>query len=214
MRRGRTGARAFLTVLCVSVLLVVGLMALENALAPTLLAMSEAEVARVTTRVLVETINVRIASMLDGKELLEFKTNEQGDLLYVKANARELSELQAEALDVLEEAFKNLEGIEIAIPLGQALGSTIFAPNGPKVRITLFPYGTVQAQIRDSFDVTGINQVRYNVNLHVTCTVRVVIPLITSKTTIESDIPVASVFIPGKVPNTYLELIRGEPNTK
>jgi len=40
----------------------------------------------------------------------------------------------------------------------------------------------------------------------VTCMVRVVIPLIAARTEVSTDVPLATILIPGKVPDTYLTL--------
>jgi hypothetical protein len=50
-----------------------------------------------------------------------------------------------------------LEGFNVYVPLGQALGSSIFAPSGPRIPITLYPYGSVEVNVNDSYEVTGIN---------------------------------------------------------
>ena len=101
------------------------------------------------------------------------------------------------------------------MPLGQTLGSKLFAPVGPRIPIRVVPYGSVRAHIIDSFDVTGINQTRYNISLRATCSVRVIIPLLSARTETVTDIPLTTVLIPGKVPDTYPTLLRrskGERN--
>ena len=99
-----------------------------------------------------------------------------------------------------------MNGFTVSIPLGQTLGSHLFAPLGPKIRVKLIPFGAVKVRIKDYFDVTGINQTRYNVTLEVTSTIRVVIPLISKKTQVVSEFPLTTVLIPGKVPDTYLSV--------
>lgn len=194
---------------CVAILVAAAFLAItavERAIIPTLIAIAESEVTRVANTALVDAVNKHIADIISGKNLLEFCTGPNGELLYVKTNPAELNRIQSEALSVLQDAFSKLQGFSVDVPLGQTLGSKIFAPLGPKIRIRLFPVGSVQVQTRDSFDVTGINQTKYNIYLQVSCRVRVVIPLIATQTQVNTDIPLATVLIPGKVPNTYLSL--------
>lgn len=179
---------------------------IENAAVPTLIAIAETEVNRIANRAMIDAINEDISRLLDDRELLHFETGPTGELLYVRTDAGELNRIQAEALAVLEDAFQELDGFTVSVPLGQALGSEMFAPYGPKINARLYPYGTVFAEVRDSFDVTGINQTRYNLHLTVTCVVRVVIPLIAARVEVTTDLPLATILIPGKVPNTYLTL--------
>jgi sporulation protein YunB len=178
----------------------------ENKVVPTLIAVAETQITRVANRAMIDAINDNISTLLDGKELLHFETGSSGDLLYVRTNAAELNRIQAESLAVLENVLQQLDGFTVSVPLGQALGSKVLAAYGPKIKIRLYPYGSVTAQVTDSFDVTGINQTRYNLCLTVTCMVRVVIPLIAARTEVSTDVPLATILIPGKVPDTYLTL--------
>jgi sporulation protein YunB len=212
-RRRTIGAsvrgKRLLLVLCV-LAVIVGLtslfLALERAIVPTLVAISETEVARVTNKAMIDAVKRHITAFLEGKTFLYFETGKDGQLLYIKTNTADLNRIQADALDVLQDAMKNLDGFSVYIPLGQAFGSTTLAHVGPKIKVTLYPYGTVRTQVRDSFDVTGINQARYNIFLNVKCTVRVVVPFISSMAEVSTDIPLTTVIIPGKVPDTYLNL--------
>ncbi len=180
--------------------------AIEKAAVPTLIAIAETQITRVANRAMIDAINDDISRLLDGKELLHFETGPTGELLYVRTNAGELNRIQADALAVLEDAFQELDGFTVSVPLGQALGSEMLAPYGPKIKVRMYPYGSVSAEVRDSFDVTGINQTRYNLRLTVTCMVRVVIPLIAARVEVTTEVPLATILIPGKVPNTYLTL--------
>jgi sporulation protein YunB len=181
---------------------------LERAVIPTLIAISETEVTRIANQAMVDAINTHIAGLMTGKTLLEFRNSPSGELLYVQVNTVDLNKIQSEALNVLQEAFRNLSGFKVYVPLGQTLGSRIFAPAGPRIPVTLYPYGTVRVELRDSYDVTGINQTKFEVTLKVTCMVRVVIPLISARTEVTTEVPLVTVLIPGKVPPTYLSIPR------
>jgi sporulation protein YunB len=178
----------------------------ERAIVPTLIVVSETEVMRVANQAMVDALNAHVAQILNGKDLLDFHVNQDGELLYVQVNAANLNRIQSEALAVLQESFSELEGFKVYVPLGQALGSSIFAPSGPRIPITLYPYGSVEVNVNDSYEVTGINQTKFEVWLTVTCMVRVVIPLISARTEFTTDVPLTTVLIPGKVPPTYLSI--------
>lgn len=190
------------------VVLVYGLIALERSVIPTLVAIAETEVARVANEAIVNAVNARIADLLAGKTLLDFKTTPAGEILYVQVNNADLNRIQSEALDVLQRAVEGLAGFEVRVPLGQVLGSRIFAPAGPSIPVTLYPYGTVKVDLYDSYEVTGINQTKFQVDLKVTCMVRVVIPLISARTEVSSQVPLVTALIPGKVPPTYLSIAK------
>lgn len=182
------------------------LVAVERSIIPTLITISESRVAAIANEAIIQAVNSHIDSLLEDKKLLDFHVGSEGQLLYVQTNTADLNRIQSECLALLQEAINDLEGFEIRIPFGQALGSSIFASMGPKIRVAMFPYGYVSVQVLDSFEVTGINQIKYDLCLHVVYTLQVVIPLISSKTHVSIDIPLATVLIPGKVPDTYLTI--------
>lgn len=190
----------------VFVVLVWALSAIERSIVPTLVAIAETEVTRVANQAIIDAVGNNIETFLEGKTLLEFKTGPNGDLLYVQTNSAAINQVQSQALSVLQQAVQDLEGFKLYVPMGQALGSTVFAPVGPKIPITLYPYGTVRVQVADTYDVTGINQTRFEIVLRVTCSIRVVIPLISARAEVASDVPLTTVLIPGKVPDTYLSI--------
>lgn len=182
------------------------LLSVERSIVPTLIAISESRVTAIANEAIREAVTSHVNSLLEGKQLLEFRTGPQGELLYVQTNASDLNKIQAESLAILQKAINDLEGFVIGVPLGQALSSKIFASKGPEIKVTMFPVGHVNVQVVDSFEVTGINQIKYGLSLRVTYTMQVVIPLISSKTHVSMEIPLATVLIPGKVPQTYLML--------
>jgi sporulation protein YunB len=182
------------------------LLAVERSIIPTLVAISESQVTRVANQAMVDAINHNITGLLQGKEILDLEINSQGELLYVSINAAELNKIQAEALTILQTAVSGLEGFTVRVPLGQVLGSRIFAPIGPSLRVRMIPYGAVTVQVMDSVEVSGINQMKYKIFLRVTCMVRVVIPLISTNKEVVTDIPLTTFIVPGKVPNTYLSI--------
>lgn len=200
------GFRLFIWLAAFLVLVAWLLIVLERAVIPTLVAISETEVTRVANQAMIDTVNKHVSDLLEGKNLLEFRTGSNGELLYVQVNTVDLNKIQSEALAVLQETFRNLAGFKVYVPLGQTIGSRIFAPSGPRIPVTLYPYGTVRAEIHDSYEVTGINQTKFEVSLKVTCMVRVVIPLIQAKTEVSTEIPLTTVLIPGKIPSTYLAI--------
>jgi sporulation protein YunB len=155
---------------------------------------------------MIDAVNLHVTDLMAGKNLLEFQTGPSGELLYVQVNTADLNKIQSEALAVLQDAFRQLAGFKVHVPLGQALGSRIFAPSGPRIPVTLYPYGTVRVEVHDSYDVTGINQTKFEIWLRITCMVRVVIPLIQSRTEVAAEVPLTTVLIPGQVPPTYLSI--------
>lgn len=202
----RPGLKIGLIVSLFLILAVWGYLLAERSIIPTLIAISQSEVTRLANGVMIDTINEYIGAILDGRTLLEFERGPTGELLYVRTNTTVLNVIQADALDVLQKAMEKLEGFVIKIPLGQASGSKILANAGPRIPIKVVPFGSVRSEVVDSYDATGINQTVYSISLRASCSVRIVIPFLSADTDVTTMIPLASVLIPGKVPDTYLSV--------
>ena len=202
----RLNLRPLMIFLGLVLLILWAFMAIERSVLPTLIAVSESKILAIANQAIIEAINCHVDSLMTGIELLDFHTGTEGQLQYVRTNTVGLNKIQAESLSILQQTLGELDGFRIYVPLGQVLGSNIFASRGPKIGVTLIPYGHVKVNVVDSFEVTGINQIKYSIALNITYTVQVVIPFISTKAQGVVDIPVAAVLIPGKVPETYLSL--------
>lgn len=173
---------------------------------PTLLAISETKVIAIANRAVLQAIHSHVDTLLENKELLSFHTDPNGKLLYTQTNAACITEIQSEVLALLQNTVNDLQRFGLHIPLGQILGSRIFATKGPTIKVAMCPYGYVDVKILDRFDVTGINQLKYDLFLNASFTLQIVIPLISTKTYVSVDVPLTTVIIPGEVPDTYLTL--------
>ena len=92
------------------------------------------------------------------------------------------------------------------MPLGAALGLTLFAGSGPRIPISIVPVGTVQTDFETEFEACGINQTRHEISLEATTTMRIVIPTGTDTIQVTSTIPIAESIIVGTVPESYVNV--------
>lgn len=179
---------------------------IERSIMPAVTFVAEMEASRVVNEALVCAVNNHVVDFLTGRRLIETNLTESGELLYIRTKTDDLNRIQAEALDALQGAFASLERFSVHVPLGHALGSKIFAAYGPKIKVVLCPHGSIEVKVMDSFEVTGINQVKYHVYLEVEGVVKIVVPLLSSLVPVKTTIPLATLLIPGKVPHTYINI--------
>lgn len=69
----------------------------------------------------------------------------------------------------------------------------------------IVPVGAVESFVQEEFLAQGINQTSYKLYIIVTATVSIAVPLVRTQSTVQANIPVASVIIPGAVPQVYLD---------
>ena len=91
-----------------------------------------------------------------------------------------------------------------ALPLGAALGLTLFAGSGPRIPISIVPVGTVQTDFETEFEACGINQTRHKVYLQLSASIRIVIPTGAKTTNVSANMLVAESIIIGKVPESFV----------
>ncbi|WP_406676547.1 sporulation protein YunB [Moorella sp. ACPs] len=129
-----------------------------------------------------------------------------GRIVFMQADALSISRLQAQAQLAIQERLAQLKGKTYYLPLGQVLGLKLLAAYGPPVPLRFIPMGTVNVNVGDTFEATGINQTRHRIYLQVESEVQVVAPFTRKQVTVSSTIPVAEAIIVGPVPQTYISL--------
>ncbi len=114
---------------------------------------------------------------------------------------RILSETVITTLDLLN----NTEKTTFDIPLGEVLGSYLFATYGPRIPVRLISAGKVTSKLHDTFEEAGINQVRHKIYLQIITDMRIIIPFISSAINMDITVPIADAIYPGEVPDTVIQ---------
>lgn len=181
---------------------------LERAIVPTLLEISQAQVTMLANEVVSHTITNKVVRLVQYRDLIHFDQDSSGEIVYMQANTMEISRVEMIALSSLQESLRTLEAYRIHIPLGQLTGSRLFATMGPRIPVTIYPLAEVRTAVRDEFDAVGINQTRHNIFLDVDLKMGIVIPLLSTQTTLNNSFLLSSVIIQGRVPSTYVHIHR------
>ena len=83
------------------------------------------------------------------------------------------------------------------------LGSQLLANYGPRIKVSIYPLGTVRTSVFDKFEAAGINQTRHQIYLDIETQVQVVVPLVSSEVTVSTQVPITDTVIVGPVPSFY-----------
>ena len=94
----------------------------------------------------------------------------------------------------------------VSVPLGSALGMTIFAGSGPGIPVSIVPIGSIKTNFETEFEACGINQTRHKIFLSMRTTVRLVLPRGAEQVSFNSQVLIAESIIVGQVPDSFIEV--------
>lgn len=176
---------------------------LNARIGPVVAEMSRARATSIATRAINNAISERVGKSIIYEKIMHTEMGKDGQVVYLQVNTGEVNRLAAEASLAVQDTLKELSHQEVYIPLGQIIGGEIFAGRGPKLPIRIVPVGTVESYVQEEFLEQGINQTSYKLYIIVTATVSVVVPFVRSQSVVKTNIPIASIIIPGAVPQVY-----------
>lgn len=177
---------------------------IDDHLKPTLSKIAESQTKAIATNLINQTIHKEIIEHIRYEELVNIKTDNNGRVVMMQPNTREINRLATRMTTKIQDALKSMEQEEIRIPLAQVFNNQLLAGIGPWIKVQVYPMGTVDAAIVDRFQEAGINQTRHMVYLRTLAQVRIVVPLVTTQVEIPSEMLIAETIIVGEVPKYYM----------
>jgi sporulation protein YunB len=203
---GKKGKRiAIVALLCAAGMVFAVASALQN-LNRTLLSMAEARAAQ---RALSE-VNAALESVmhqsLTYSDFISVKYDASGAVSMLSANAILMNRIASDAANAAQANIDALAEQGIELPLGAALGSSVFSGKGPRVRFEILPVGSVNTNFVTEFESAGINQTRHKISLEATAAVRIVIPTGAKVVTARVMALMAESILVGAVPDSYIQV--------
>lgn len=179
---------------------------LESGLRPTIIKVAEARARIIATEAINSAIDKHIAQESRYEHLIFIHKDYQGNVIMAEVNNMEVARIQTLTTMNVQNALRNMRQEKLRIPLGQALGSEILANYGPRIPITLIPIGTVNAEIVQKFESSGINIVSHQVGIDIVASVQIVIPFVSSEINVRTFTPIVTATYFGRVPDTVINL--------
>lgn len=149
----------------------------------------------------IETIDFN--TVIVNKILIAATTSIQINLKYLETG-------QIEKLSIGEEFLSdyNLDsikkGIFYEVPMGAVFNNSFLANLGPKIPIKFNLIGNILANLKSTITDYGINNALIETVMHLTLSIKIILPITASEITIESDVPISIKMISGEVPELYL----------
>lgn len=189
-----------------ALLLLAGLMVLEQNLSQTMLDMAFAEAYSMAVETLNRAVKTVTENGVEYSELMDAKLDAQGRVTMLRADTIRMNELAAQTALKAEEELNNTENQFVNIPLGAALGLRSLSGFGPRMSMQILPIGAVHASFDTEFETAGINQTRHRIFLTLRATVSLIIPTGSRLVEVESTMPIAESIIVGEVPESFVDV--------
>ena len=173
---------------------------------PILVSMAEARARQLAVEAMNQAIAEVLGSSVTYADLMRVSIDQQGRVSMIEANAMRMNDLASEAALAAQRNLDTLADQGVRLPLGAALGISLFSGSGPSIRVRIIPVGAVSTRFVTSFESAGINQTRHEISLEASVVMRIVIPTGADSVSVNTYVPVAESIIVGTVPDTYVNV--------
>lgn len=198
---------AWLRRILLAVLLLTALaLYIEGNLTEVTLSLAQAKARTLAVTVLNETVEEVVQEGVGYDTLVRVTKDEQGQVRLLQADTSAMNHLAARVSALAQEKLDRTENGSVQVPLGSALGLTLFAGAGPKLRVQVLPVGAIAARFDTEFQAAGINQTRHRILLTMTATVKLVIPTGAKTVEASTQVAVAESIIVGEVPQSFVDV--------
>lgn len=198
---------AWLRRILLAVLLLTALaLYIEGNLTEVTLSLAQAKARTLAVTVLNETVEEVVQEGMGYDTLVRVTKDEQGQVRLLQADTSAMNHLAARVSALAQEKLDRTENGSVQVPLGSALGLTLFAGAGPKLRVQVLPVGAIAARFDTEFQAAGINQTRHRILLTMTATVKLVIPTGAKTVEASTQVAVAESIIVGEVPQSFVDV--------
>ena len=131
--------------------------------------------------------------------------DDAGNIAAVSTNMTRINALSAELLRRIVAASDKGE-LDLSIPVGNLLGSSLLLGRGPRVPVDITMLTSSRVDLKNELSSAGINQTKHQIKLDVVIDIDVILPWNTLSTQVVSEILVAETVIVGRVPETYFNV--------
>lgn len=179
-------------------------LAAERNFKPLVFSLAEARSAALATQVLRSAVAEALEGEVTYDQLMNVRMDEKGQVALLSANTMRLNQLADKAGTAAQRMLQSMSSERVSVPLGAALGLTLFAGSGPDIPVSIVPIGSITTEFETEFEASGINQTRHKIFLTVTASIRIVIPTGAKTTQVTVNMLAAESIIVGAVPEGFV----------
>ena len=135
--------------------------------------------------------------------LVIFEKDADNRISALKTDVIKVNQLKTSVTDAVLTCLGEIDTSELSVPIGNAIGGGLLSGRGPRIPVKLLPIGTVTTDFASAFSSAGINQTRHQIIMHVTASIRVILPGGSVTTDVTLPVNVAETILVGTVPGNY-----------
>lgn len=196
--------RFFRRIFLLAALLALILLAVERNFRPLVLSLAEARSAALASQVLLGAMSESMGDGVEYDDLMNVRMDNNGQVALLSANTVRMNQLADRAGSAALRQLGCMSAERVSVPLGAALGLSLFAGSGPDIPVSIVPVGSVRTEFATEFESCGINQTRHKVYLQLTASIRIVIPTGTKTASVTANMLVTESIIVGGVPEGFV----------
>ena len=199
-RRQRAKLFCLAAAMLLAVLLAVAAFHLKNVLSGLAITRVSNTVNRVVTEAVTDTVS---RGEIQYGELISFEKNSEGEITALQTNMAEFNRLQSMIVSDVLARLSEVSTTELSIPVGTLTGTALLAGRGPRFHVRMQFVGSSSAHFENEFAEAGINQTKHRIILYVDVSVSILLPGISTYTTVSKAFTVAETVFVGTVPESY-----------
>lgn len=182
----------------------------ERNIKPHLLNLASFRLKQTATEAINSALTQRIANSANFTDLVDWKMDANGQISGFNLNYAQHMKIAADAVTHVEDLLHEISMKPEKVPLGLALGSTLFASAGPDIPIRFAPLGHAKVELKTRERDAGINMLLVEVYLQIHAELMVIIPFASQPEVLTTDIPISYMLVVGDVPMYYFDY-QGNP---
>ncbi|MBQ7917146.1 MAG: hypothetical protein IJ315_10245 [Firmicutes bacterium] len=194
--------------LAVGLLLLLGwyIIGFYNNLRPYILAYARMNAESLMSTIANEALRKSLAEFeKNTEELVQYYYDDAGNIVACGVDTVGISNLSVDILSAMDDYFSQHDYLEFDVPVGAALGETVFIGWWPDIPFKVRLIGNADISYDRAFESVGINQVNHRVWLELKFTIQVSAPLVNDIMDSSRTLMLVDRTFSGDVPLIFME---------
>ena len=137
----------------------------------------------------------------DYDKLLVKTENKNGGVMSLSVNTPAVNKIQNEFSDVFQNKMDDLNTQYFSVPLGDLTNLTMLSSLGPRIKFSYDMTGSVDVELKSTFESTGVNQTIHRVNMIVDAEVVFISQSYMENLKIRNEVAISETVIVGDTPD-------------
>ena len=141
-------------------------------------------------------------------DLAEIKYSDNGDVKSISENTILVNKFKSEVIRSIQNELDKQRLYSFKLPLGSFTDITLLSTFGPDIEISFMLTGSVNCNLKSTFESGGVNQTIHHIKLIITADIITVSPEYSERNRFTTDYEIAQTVIVGTTPSTFADIVR------